>query len=581
MAYLVLARKYRPQVFADLVGQEFTAQTLRNAIRNGRTGHSYLFSGPRGVGKTSAARILAKAVNCINREAGAGEPCNTCPDCVEITNGQSLDVVEIDGASNRGIDEIRNLRETVKYAPARCAFKVYIIDEVHMLTKEAFNALLKTLEEPPSHVIFVFATTEPQNVPITILSRCQRYDFRKIPADLIASHIRGILEKEKISAEEEALLAVSRHSGGCLRDAETVLDQLIAFGDGTVRASDANAVLGLVRQDSCAYFFDCAVDDRKKDGLLFLKKLDEDGVDPSTFFSGFLEFLRGVMILQNTSPEEARTVLDATDKELETYKLSADRTDPSTVLAMMDILADGQKELKWSSLPRVTAEILFFRLADAGRGLNLRNLYRQVQSMNSRTPSAPSAVPAARAPGSAASTASAAPAAPAVPTAAPPRPAAQTAAEMIRKYSTPQPSAVPDEKKKHLTAVPDPERLKSDWPVFLDGLTDQRLLFLKKTANCLSLASADTASGEMTVAVTNRMLFSMLQAKDVVSLLAENFRARFGSLPVFKFALDLAEPKLPGPGTTQPSPAAETPHPEVHDPIYRKAVEIFGGSYTE
>ncbi|MBU6399459.1 MAG: DNA polymerase III subunit gamma/tau, partial [Verrucomicrobia bacterium] len=221
MAYQVLARKYRPQRFRDVVGQEHVTQTLANAIGQQRIAHAYLFAGPRGTGKTTIARIFAKCLNCVG--GPKVEFADDDPRCVEISEGRALDVLEIDGASNRGIDEVRDLRETVKYAPAVARFKVYIIDEVHMLTKEAFNALLKTLEEPPAHVKFMFATTEPEKVLPTILSRCQRFDLRRIPAALIAKHLAQIARQEKVQIDEAALFAVARGAEGCLRDAESTL----------------------------------------------------------------------------------------------------------------------------------------------------------------------------------------------------------------------------------------------------------------------------------------------------------------------------------------------------------------------
>lgn len=226
MSYLVLARKWRPQTFGDLIGQEHVCRTLQNAIESGRVAHAFLFTGARGVGKTSAARILAKALQC--EKGPAAEPCNACPACLEITAGNSVDVFEIDGASNTGVEDIRELRENVKYLPSRCRFKIFIIDEVHMLSTSAFNALLKTLEEPPSHVKFIFATTEPHKVPITILSRCQRFDFKRIPLPKIVDRLRTIVAEEKVAVSEASLTAVARKGDGSMRDSLSTLDQVLA-----------------------------------------------------------------------------------------------------------------------------------------------------------------------------------------------------------------------------------------------------------------------------------------------------------------------------------------------------------------
>ena len=244
MPYEVLARRWRPQQFDDVVGQSHVTQTLGNAIASGRLAHAYLLVGPRGIGKTSIARILAKALNCA--KGPTVTPCDTCDSCTEIMAGRSLDVMEIDGASNNGVEQVRDLRESVKYAPMRGAFKVYIIDEVHMLSASAFNALLKTLEEPPPHVKFVFATTEPEKILPTIISRCQRFDLRRIPLALIVERLRLIAKDEKIAVDEEALLAIARGAEGGLRDAESALDQLIAFKGKTISEADVLSVFGLV-----------------------------------------------------------------------------------------------------------------------------------------------------------------------------------------------------------------------------------------------------------------------------------------------------------------------------------------------
>ena len=250
MSYEVFARKYRPQTFDDLVGQNHVSQTLKNAVEQNRLAHAYLFVGPRGVGKTSTARILAKALNCVNGPTVT--PCGVCDNCKEIAAGNSLDVIEIDGASNNSVEDVRELRDNVRYAPAKGRYKIYLIDEVHMLSSAAFNALLKTLEEPPPHVKFIFATTEPQKVLPTILSRCQRFDLHRIPAKLIAQHLQYIAKQEKITLEPAAAHAIARGAEGGLRDAESMLDQLVAFCGDPISEGDVLKVFGFTSEQTVA-----------------------------------------------------------------------------------------------------------------------------------------------------------------------------------------------------------------------------------------------------------------------------------------------------------------------------------------
>jgi DNA polymerase-3 subunit gamma/tau len=252
MAYIVSARKYRPQRFEELVGQEHIASTIKNAIVKNRVGHAYLFSGPRGIGKTSAARIFAKALNC--EKGPTPSPCNNCIFCREITEGTALDLVEIDGASNRRVDEIRQLRENVRFVPSSAKYKIYIIDEVHMLTPEAFNALLKTLEEPPEHIVFIFATTEVNKVPQTIRSRCQQFVFKRIAISDIVGVLKGILEDVSMQAEDKALFWIAKNASGSMRDAESILDQMISYSEGIIKEEDVFYVLGIPNYEICDYF---------------------------------------------------------------------------------------------------------------------------------------------------------------------------------------------------------------------------------------------------------------------------------------------------------------------------------------
>lgn len=298
MSYTVFALKWRPKSFDEVIGQNHIISTLKGAIQNNRLAHAFLFAGPRGVGKTSTARILAKALNC--KAGPTQDPCQKCPSCIEISEGRSLDVIEIDGASNRGIDEIRVLRENVKFAPALGKYKIYIIDEVHMLTTEAFNALLKTLEEPPEFVKFIFATTQPHKVIPTILSRCHRFDFRRITAMEIASQLERIVNSEKVKVDKDVLFAVARSSDGSMRDAESVLDQLISFSKGKEKISlkDVVSVLGVVEQEALFGIADKIAQKDARAVLALFNSIIDNGKDISVFLNNLIEHFRNLMVVK-------------------------------------------------------------------------------------------------------------------------------------------------------------------------------------------------------------------------------------------------------------------------------------------
>src|SRR6187551_714243 len=294
--YEVFARKYRPQTFDDLVGQNHVSRTLKNAVSQNRLAHAYLFVGPRGVGKTSTARILAKSLNCV--KGPTVTPCGECDNCREIAAGNSLDVIEIDGASNNSVEDVRQLRENVRYAPAKGRYKIYLIDEVHMLSSAAFNALLKTLEEPPGHVKFIFATTEPQKVPATILSRCQRFDLHRIPANLIAQHLQFIAKKEKITLQPAAAHAIARGAEGGMRDAESMLDQLVAFCGEKITEPDVLNVFGFTSQQMVIDFVGRILRGETADALALLHEQCEAGKDMMKLMSDTIAYLRDLLVFK-------------------------------------------------------------------------------------------------------------------------------------------------------------------------------------------------------------------------------------------------------------------------------------------
>ncbi|MCK9431221.1 MAG: DNA polymerase III subunit gamma/tau [Candidatus Omnitrophica bacterium] len=359
MAYTVFALKWRPQDFESIVGQDHIVGTLKNAIQKSRLANAYLFTGPRGVGKTSTARILAKALNC--KEGPTVTPCQKCSSCLGINQGNSLDVIEIDGASNRGIDEIRALRENVKFSPTQGKYKIYIIDEVHQITPDGFNALLKTLEEPPEFVKFIFATTHPQKVMPTIISRCQRMDFRRIPVIEIISQLEKIILQEKAAVDKDVLFAVAKSSDGSLRDAESILDQLVSFSKGSVSIKDAIAVLGMVEQDVLFALTDTIIQKDPQGALEFFNEIIDDGKDPGVFLTNFIEHFRNLMVAKVSKADTKlvdlpQEVCDRLFKQSQALSLEE-------IFTAFNILVSTQEMAKRLDSQRIPLEISLVRLA--------------------------------------------------------------------------------------------------------------------------------------------------------------------------------------------------------------------------
>jgi len=393
MSYLVLARKYRPMTFEDLVGQQHVCQTLGNAIKTGRIHHAFLFTGARGVGKTSAARIFAKALNC---EAGlSAQPCNRCQSCLEITAGQGLDVFEIDGASNTGVDDIRDLRDNIRYLPSRSRFKIFIIDEVHMLSINAFNALLKTLEEPPEHAKFIFATTEPHKIPVTILSRCQRFDFRKIALPLIRERLQQIAAAEHIVISERSLTLVARRGEGSMRDALSTFDQVIAFCGEDIHDADVQGLLGMVDR---RLLLDTVEGVLGRDGRRVLdavQRIDDLGHSFRQFCRELVEVFRSLVILGVV--DEPAELLDATDEELAALRQLASMAGLEDLQRAVTVLVRTEGELAGSSFPRLALEMALVRLAHLPPGREVAALVRQFEDLERRLANAgPPPGPAAR-----------------------------------------------------------------------------------------------------------------------------------------------------------------------------------------
>jgi DNA polymerase-3 subunit gamma/tau len=438
MAYLPLARKYRPQTFEELVGQSHVTETLTRALTGKRVAQAYLFTGQRGVGKTSAARILAKCLNC--ERGPSPKPCNRCSRCEEITQGRSLDVIEIDGASNRGIDEIRALRETVPFAPVGGAFRVYIIDEVHMLTAEAFNALLKTLEEPPAHVKFIFATTAANKVPATILSRCQRFDFRRLEAATIVEALTRVTKTEKITLEEPACYAVARAAEGSLRDAEVILEQLASFVEGPIREADVTELLGVVASEALIEWTQAILDRDSVQALARLTSQLERGKDPVQLLTSLIQQVRNLLIIRSSESAEGgeavvSRLIDEPAERLTRLRQQAAHATPQELLLILQVLTGAYELVRRSPMAQTILELVVIKLATREAWQSLDAISQRLEQLAVGAP-----------PQAAKSIAS-----------VPPPP--------VRQPATPTPELMNDA----------PEVLQSLWPEFLRRLGEQKM----------------------------------------------------------------------------------------------------------
>lgn len=397
MSYQVIARKWRPQSFTDVVGQNHITQTLSNALKNGRLPHALLFTGPRGTGKTSSARILAKALRCPNAQNFV--PCNECDSCKEIAGGSSIDVIEIDGASNNGVDAIRELRDTVAFMPSSGKYKIYIIDEVHMLSTSAFNALLKTLEEPPSHVVFIMATTEVHKIPQTILSRCQRFDFRRISTRSITERLQLICDREGVTADDEALWVIARQGDGSMRDSQSLLDQVITFANGPLTRASVVEILGLTDRALLFETLNALIDRNSQAILKVIEKIAAAGFEPHLFSQDLLEMIRNLLLIK-VSEAQASQILEMPDSELQALSEMAGRLPEEDIHMLFDMALKGGNDIPRAQDPRIVLEVTLLRMSSAPKLVDLKTLLQggaiTPQSAGGARPYVPPVAPAVK-----------------------------------------------------------------------------------------------------------------------------------------------------------------------------------------
>ena len=577
MSYLVLARKARPQTFDQVIGQRPVVTTLRNSIIRNRVAHAILFSGVRGVGKTTLARIMAKAINC-QADDPALRPCDQCPSCRQIATGASLDLYEIDGASNRGIQEIRELKEKIRFLPTSSQYKIIIIDEVHMLTTEAFNALLKTLEEPPAHVYFMFATTEIHKIPITILSRCQQYELKRISAKELYDHFAGLVSAEGFTIDPAALTLIVREAGGSVRDGLSLLDQMFSYGETAISNKDVVEVLGLVSREVLMRLTKALLDGNKGEAFVKLQEVFDFGMDLKRFVEDLMDHFRTLLLCKIDGCTE---LIDLPDEELQAFQNLAIKYTSETLHLKLSLLMAMADQLKFSTQPRLTLETSFLKIIEAANVVPVTTLLSHLEAMLAASPTKPTPlqeIAPDHEPDSAKKKID-------PPAPVPPKPAPVKAVEVpatgLPPATMPQPQLEPPpppaEKvapppTKPLEIRPHEKDVRKDWPDFIKYVKERKVWMAQ------DLQRADTIKqdnkGELHLSYSDPANCSLLREKENHQLLTE-------------FALDFFQKHLkvrfilPKIDETSDGNGDESPHRKrqqlVNDPLVVMAAEIFNG----
>jgi len=568
MSYLVLARKSRPQDFNQVVGQIPVVKTLQNSLVRDRIAHAILFSGVRGVGKTTLARIMAKAINCEQRTDA--NPCNKCRSCIEITADSSLDLYEIDGASNRGIQEIRELKEKIRFLPTSSKYKIIIIDEVHMLTNEAFNALLKTLEEPPDHVFFMFATTELHKIPITILSRCQRYELKRVSAEDLTAHFKRLSSEEGIEIEDTALSLIVRESEGSVRDGLSLLDQVFSYGEKDISVQDVVQVLGLVSRDIILNITGALLENNPGSALQALDKTFNFGVDLKRFTADLLNAFRTLILCKIDGCQE---LIDIPKQELEEFKALAEKHGHNSIHMKMNLLMQGVEEMRYSPQPRLALESTFLKIIQAGDVVPVTEVLAKLDTLLSGQPLANKTGLSSTAEKKKSPEESVSPAPPAEPV---------STQAVQQKNPTPvqaPPPAppIPEEPASLAPSAPKPvpqphkRDVRRDWQDFIGHVKDRKLWMAQDLQRTEGIKEVGT---ELQLRFADQANCTLLRQKDNVKLLTE-------------FVLDFFQKDLTlrfiTPDRTENEEPDNTDSPHklrsklANDPLVQMATEIFNG----